>query len=245
MRRNANLLSVFVILGLVTASRGYCEEPAKASDTKIHPAAVAAPSGKDAPTVEKNVKAPEPPLVAGKIIETMDSGRYTYMLLEKDGRKGWVAVPGIKVKVGQEIQLNPGVEMGKFTSNSLKRTFDQIVFTSAPGTDEHKLIMPAATDNGDSAKPAGHPAMEKQAVDKKNWAPLSGKVVETMDSGGYTYVCLEKEGKKTWAAVPSMKVKVGEILDLQPGPTMPNFSSKSLNRTFESIIFSSGPVTKK
>ncbi len=31
---------------------------------------------------------------------------------------------------------------------------------------------------------------------------LSGKVVETMNSGGYTYVCLEKAGKKTWVAVP-------------------------------------------
>jgi len=27
-------------------------------------------------------------------------------------------------------------------------------------------------------------------------ATISGKVVETMDSGGYTYVCVEKKGKK-------------------------------------------------
>jgi len=35
---------------------------------------------------------------------------------------------------------------------------------------------------------------------------LSGKVVETMDSGGYTYVLLDNDGKQTWVAVTKMKV---------------------------------------
>ena len=39
---------------------------------------------------------------------------------------------------------------------------------------------------------------------------LSGKVVETMNSGGYTYVSLESNGKKTWVAVPATAVKVGQ-----------------------------------
>jgi hypothetical protein len=72
---------------------------------------------------------------------------------------------------------------------------------------------------------------------------LSGKVVETMNSGGYTYVCLEKDGKKTWVAAPEMKVAVGQEMAFQPGGEMPNFTSKSLNRTFESIIFSAGPAS--
>jgi hypothetical protein len=71
---------------------------------------------------------------------------------------------------------------------------------------------------------------------------VSGKVVETMDSGGYTYICLEKDGKKVWAAVPTMKVSVGQELILQPGQEMNNFKSKSLNRTFDSVIFSGGPL---
>ncbi len=73
---------------------------------------------------------------------------------------------------------------------------------------------------------------------------LSGKVVETMNSGGYTYVCLEKKGKKTWVAVPEMKgVSVGQEMAFQPGAEMSNFPSKTLNRTFERIIFSNGPAT--
>lgn len=70
---------------------------------------------------------------------------------------------------------------------------------------------------------------------------LSGKVVETMNAGGYTYVCIEKRGKKTWVAVPESKVTVGEEMSFRPGQAMTNFTSKSLNRTFDVIVFSSGP----
>jgi hypothetical protein len=73
---------------------------------------------------------------------------------------------------------------------------------------------------------------------------LSGKVVETMNAGGYTYVFLEKKGKKTWAAIPAAEVKVGQEITLQPGVEMKNFTSKTLNRMFDSIIFSGGPRTQ-
>ncbi len=87
-------------------------------------------------------------------------------------------------------------------------------------------------------KPSAHP--EIQAGTEP--AGLSGKVVETMNTGGYTYLCIEKKGKKTWAAVPEMKVAVGQKISLAPGQEMNNFTSKTLHRTFDSIIFSPGPV---
>jgi hypothetical protein len=71
---------------------------------------------------------------------------------------------------------------------------------------------------------------------------LSGKVVETMDSGGYTYVLLEQKGKKTWVAVPVTKVKVGQEMSFDMGVEMRNFTSKTLNKTFESIYFCNGPA---
>ncbi len=69
---------------------------------------------------------------------------------------------------------------------------------------------------------------------------LSGKVLETMNSGGYTYVNIEKDGKTSWVAVPSTTVTVGQEIAFQPGMPMTNFTSKSLGRTFNSIIFSGG-----
>ena len=94
-------------------------------------------------------------------------------------------------------------------------------------------------------KPATAPAAKNPSataeMDNPNAGP-SGKVVETMDAGGYTYICVEKNGKKTWVAVPQMKVVVGSKMTFQPGSEMQNFASKSLGRTFDSIIFSGGPA---
>lgn len=189
--------------------------------------------------------------LSGKVVETMDSGGYTYVNLEKDGKTTWVALPVTKVSVGQEIEVRPGMQMGKFTSKTLNKTFDEIVFSSGLMTDS-KTPLPSghppmgAKPESDKGKPAsdvktqpkGHMGMMAQPG--KEMTEVSGKVVETMDSGGYTYICLENGGKKLWAAVPSTKVSVGQELKLQPGVEMINFKSSSLNRTFDSVIFSGG-----
>ncbi len=95
----------------------------------------------------------------------------------------------------------------------------------------------------DKASPMPPPVMNPKVEASTNVSTVSGKVVETMNSGGYTYILLEKKGEKTWAAMPEMKVSVGQQLSLRSGQAMPNFTSKSLGRTFDSIIFSSGPVS--
>ncbi|NWF75955.1 MAG: hypothetical protein HXY53_05190 [Nitrospirae bacterium] len=79
----------------------------------------------------------------------------------------------------------------------------------------------------------------------KDKSSLSGKVIETMDSGRYTYVCLEKNNKKTWVAVYKMKVVLGEDISFKPGIEMVNFRSKTLNRTFDRIYFSEGPISNE
>jgi hypothetical protein len=76
----------------------------------------------------------------------------------------------------------------------------------------------------------------------KDKPPLSGKVVETMDSGRYTYVCLEKNDKKIWVAVYKMKIVVGQSISFKPGVEMVNFESTTLKRKFDKIIFSAGPM---
>jgi len=73
----------------------------------------------------------EPP-IHGKVLETMDSGGYTYMQLDTGKEKLWVATPPMKVSVGQVVDVSPGIEMTGFTSNTLKRTFDRIIFSSGP-----------------------------------------------------------------------------------------------------------------
>lgn len=74
---------------------------------------------------------------------------------------------------------------------------------------------------------------------------LSGKVIETMDSGGYTYVQIENNGGKTWVAIPKTKIVKDQDISFAPGAEMQNFESKSLMRTFDSIIFSGGVIGQK
>ncbi len=71
---------------------------------------------------------------------------------------------------------------------------------------------------------------------------LSGKVLETMDSAGYTYVLLDSGSAKTWVAVPAAKVVKGQKITVRPGMEMQNFQSKTLKRTFDRIVFSDGIV---
>ena len=70
---------------------------------------------------------------------------------------------------------------------------------------------------------------------------MTGTVVETMNSGGYSYIRLEYKGKKTWFAAPQMAVTKGQVMTFR-GMEMKNFTSKTLNKTFGSIYFSDGPI---
>lgn len=66
---------------------------------------------------------------------------------------------------------------------------------------------------------------------------IEGMVVETMDSGGYTYVRVQGKEGEVWAAGPQTKVVVGDRIAMPKGMVMKNFSSDSLGKTFEAIVF--------
>lgn len=69
---------------------------------------------------------------------------------------------------------------------------------------------------------------------------ITGKVLETKDAGGYTYLHLDEGTQKVWAAVPKVNVKVGDKVSIVFSMLMKNFKSKTLGRTFDELIFSSG-----
>jgi hypothetical protein len=67
--------------------------------------------------------------------------------------------------------------------------------------------------------------------------PWIGTVTETMTTAGYTYVQVDTGSEKIWAASPSFDVKVGDAVTVPPGSPMPGYYSKSLDRTFDVVIF--------
>jgi hypothetical protein len=104
------------------------------------------------------------------------------------------------------------------------------------------LIVSVAVIHASSQKSTKQITKSPVTTPKQVNSTLSGEIVETMDSSGYTYINIEKDGQKTWVAVPRMKVTLGQDISLKSGMTMKNFRSKTLNRTFDTIIFSGGII---
>ena len=71
---------------------------------------------------------------------------------------------------------------------------------------------------------------------------FSGKVTETMDAGGYTYVLVDTGTNKIWAAATKFQVKQGDLVTVPDSMPMTDFESKSLNRTFP-VIYFAGSIT--
>lgn len=71
---------------------------------------------------------------------------------------------------------------------------------------------------------------------------FSGKVLETMNTSGYTYVLVDTAGKKLWAAATAFEVKVGDIVTVAGGVPMTNYHSKTLNRDFDVVYFTGSIV---
>ncbi len=66
---------------------------------------------------------------------------------------------------------------------------------------------------------------------------LKGQVLEVTDVDAYTYVRLKTAEGETWAAVNKAAIKKGSEITLENTMVMNNFESKSLKKTFPSIVF--------
>jgi len=79
------------------------------------------------------------------------------------------------------------------------------------------------------------------AQDKKQH---SGQVMDTMNSGGYTYMQINENNNVYWIAVRQTQVNKGQTYTFNEQTWMTNFKSTSLNKTFDRILFAS-PVSPK
>jgi len=101
-----------------------------------------------------------------------------------------------------------------------------------------------ATPTAPVAAPApaaapGAPASAPAAAVAATQAPgrMGGTVLETMPSGGYTYVSFRGPSGPIWAAGPQTTVSVGDLVSIPGGSLMKGYRSKTLNRVFEEIWF--------
>lgn len=82
-------------------------------------------------------------------------------------------------------------------------------------------------------------AISAWAADNPSPSVVKGEVLEVKDVEGYTYLRLKTTEGETWAAVAKAPVKEGAEVTIENAMAMNNFESKTLNRTFPTILFGS------
>lgn len=66
---------------------------------------------------------------------------------------------------------------------------------------------------------------------------LKGTIIEFKDVTNYTYLLLEDKTGKVWAAIPKTPVKAGDEIAIADIIIMKDFHSKTLEKTFDLILF--------
>jgi len=118
---------------------------------KVGGNAQATASNTPAPATTQAAPAAMPGTWQGTVAETMDSGGYTYVLLDTGVQKIWCASTQTPVAVGDKVTIPQGQMMVDFRSATLDRVFPEIYFATA--------IWKAGTEPQGGAMPQGHPGM--------------------------------------------------------------------------------------
>jgi hypothetical protein len=97
--------------------------------------------------------------------------------------------------------------------------------------------QPAAPAAKAAAPPAVSASGVVPAAPEQALLTVSGTVLETMDASDYTYMHLKTASGEMWAAVNKTKIVKGDAVTVTNAMAMDGFQSKTLNRTFDKIVF--------
>ncbi|MBF0190986.1 MAG: hypothetical protein HQL99_07510 [Magnetococcales bacterium] len=151
---------------------------------------------------------PSRPPQSGKVVEVKQAGAHTYVKIEADGLHHWLATNPAKPKPGEVVHWDRFSMKQNYYSKALNQTFPTILLVG-------------------TLQPGPAPA----AV-----TPSKGKAHAVLNAGGYTYVQIGN-ANGIWLAGPTARIKEGDTVIWAQGTPMKNFTNKTLNRTFDDIIF--------
>jgi len=144
----------------------------------------------------------------GLVKEVEMAGGYTYARVDVGGDEFWLATTMTVLHQGEEVAWKDYAMMKHFKSKALNREFDQLLFVDR--------LFTAATELA---------------------TPRRGIVAESMSAAGYSFIRVEENGSSIWLAAPETTLEVGQTIEWSGGGEMRNFTSRSLNRVFDQIIF--------
>lgn len=193
-----------------------------------------APAAEPAPVAATAPAAPAVNINKGTVTEVIQAGRYSYVNVDSGSAKTWFAIPTAEVKVGQQVEVKPGMQVTNYLAKSLNRTFETIYFS------DELVITEVAKPAAAKKLPAWHSPLGKPATTGAGKS-IAGKVLEVLDGGEYTYARVDQGETDIWVAVPAKdKVEKGQQVKFLPGQEVKNFGSSQLNRNFDKVIFSDG-----
>ena len=101
----------------------------KAANQDMYGVSSGAIAEKTTQTASKDVQVGTKHVVS--VLETMNAANYTYAKVNEDGNVYWIAGPQTTVAVGDKISFIDQMVMEDFTSKSLGKTFEYLVFVTA------------------------------------------------------------------------------------------------------------------
>lgn len=195
------------VLALATA----CSDPeaGTAADAERGGAPVIATAARQVSQAGPPQTVRQAPRQSGGFVRTVTTaGGYTYLEVDSNGQTLWVATLATAVRPGQKIVWRDHALMRNFTSKALGREFGEILFV------ERIFAHPGAAE-----------------------ALRSGVVAESLRAAGYSFIRVDQGGESTWLAAPEIPVEVGQRITWRGGAPMRNFTSRSLDRAFDEILF--------
>lgn len=103
--------------------------------------------------------------------------------------------------------------------------------------------MMDSSGESDMSMPEGHPGMGMNGPhDMMSDGPVAtdlqrATVISSIDVPQFTYLEVDQDGQTRWLAATTVAVKKGDIVEFTEDSTMDNFTSKTLNRTFDTLTF--------
>jgi hypothetical protein len=108
---------------------------------------------------------------------------------------------------------------------------------SACSADKPSQEQPLSQAQQPAQSQAAAPVAKAATANDPYQLPKNGKVIKAMHAGGYTYMQMEKDGKEFWIAATMMNVKRNDYVRWADAAVMKNFSSSTLHKTFDEILF--------
>lgn len=150
--RNIILISIFFSLNLLLG----CDKETPQTPTPEKSAVQSTESSADKAT--------------GTVIETIDASVYTYVLVDTNGEKIWMAGPKTAITQGGSINVDTDAPMNNFHSKSLNRDFPVIYFVGG-FSGSAVLSAPAIPPASTTELPPGHkPVSDIKTMTAKNMA---------------------------------------------------------------------------